>query len=69
MNTKKIVINKSLNLRGNVKVAGAKNSTLAILAATICVGEPCIIENVPDISDVSLMCGILSKLGVEISMV
>ena len=69
VSTKRIVINKSLNLRGTVKVAGAKNSTLAILAAIVCVGEPCIIENVPDISDVSLMCGILSKLGVEISMI
>lgn len=69
LSNKKIVINKSMNLRGSVKIAGAKNSALAILAAIVCVGEPCIIENVPDISDVALMCSILSKLGVKIDMI
>lgn len=66
---KKIVIKESNKLKGVVKIAGAKNSTLAILAAIVCVGKTCIIENVPDISDVSLMCSILSKIGVKINMI
>ena len=66
---KKIIIKESNKLNGTVEIAGAKNSTLAILAAIVCVGKPCIIENVPDISDVSLMCNILSKIGVKINMI
>ena len=69
MNVRKIVIKKSNNLEGNVKIAGAKNAALAVLASTILVGQKCILENVPDISDVSLMCNIMSHLGVKINMV
>lgn len=69
MNVRKIVIKKSNNLEGNVKIAGAKNAALAILASTILVGKKCILENVPDISDVSLMCSIMSHLGVKINMI
>ena len=69
MNCRKIIMKKSENLEGKVKITGAKNSTLAILPAIVLVGEVCRLENVPDISDVSLMCKILSHLGVEIKMI
>lgn len=69
MNNRKIIVKNSGPLYGEVTVAGAKNSALAILSSIVLVGEVCRIENVPDISDVSLMCRILSKIGVKINMI
>lgn len=69
MNNRKIIVKKSDNLKGEVKIAGAKNAALAILASTVLVGKVCRLENIPDISDVSLMCNILSRMGVKINMI
>ena len=69
MKSKRIVIKKSYGLSGNVKIAGAKNAVLAILASTVLVGKVCRIENVPNISDVFSMCSILKQLGVKIDFI
>ena len=69
MNNKKIIIRGSNPLYGEVNIAGAKNSALAILPSIILVGKVCRVENIPDISDVSLMCKVLSRMGVRINMV
>lgn len=54
-------------LRGQVTVGGAKNACLPIFAATLLTEEPCIIENVPDLSDVRFMANILQHLGAEVN--
>lgn len=54
-------------LRGEVEVSGAKNACLPIFAATLLTDEPCIIENVPDLSDVRFMLEILEHLGAEVT--
>ena len=69
MNCRKIIIKQSEKLNGKIRISGAKNSTLAILPSIILVGKVCRLENVPDISDVSLMCKILSRFGVKINMI
>lgn len=69
MNSKKIIVSKSNKIKGEVKISGAKNSALAILAAAVVTEKKCILENVPNISDVSLMCNILSHLGVKIDFI
>lgn len=69
MNCRKIIIKQSEKLNGKIRISGAKNSALAILPSTILVGKVCRLENVPDISDVSLMCKILSRFGVKINMI
>ena len=69
MESKKIIIEKSNNLKGEIRIAGAKNAALAILASTILVEKVCILENVPNIKDVDLMCKILSHLGVKITTI
>ncbi len=53
-------------LRGSVKVQGAKNSALPILAATVAVGAPCVIHNCPDLSDIDYTVKILKALGCEV---
>ena len=61
----KIFINGGNPLHGEVTVSGAKNAVVAILPATILAQDVCVIENVPNISDVSMMIRILHQLGAE----
>jgi UDP-N-acetylglucosamine 1-carboxyvinyltransferase len=51
------------SLRGEVKVSGAKNGCLPMMAATLLTDEECRIINVPDLSDVRTMIKILEVLG------
>lgn len=60
------IIEGGKRLSGNVKIQGAKNSALPILAATIAVGKPCVIHNCPDLSDISSIIKILEHLGCEV---
>lgn len=53
-------------LYGTLKVSGAKNAALPIFAATLLTEETCIIENVPDLSDIRFMAEILRHLGAEV---
>ena len=53
-------------LNGTVTINGAKNAAVAILPAAILVRGKCRIENVPDISDVRILLGILSDLGASV---
>lgn len=62
----KLVIKGGKRLCGEVTIAGAKNAAVAIIPATILVKGTCIIENVPAIKDVEVICGILKELGAEV---
>ena len=53
-------------LSGEIKVAGNKNSILPIMAACLLTDQPCILENVPKISDVSVMADLLENCGAKI---
>lgn len=53
-------------LEGIVRISGAKNAVLPILAATILAERPCIICNVPDLHDVHVMKDVLHSLGISI---
>ena len=50
-------------LEGSIRVQGAKNAVLPILAAAILTEERVQLEGVPDLADVRAMLGILEKLG------
>lgn len=62
----KIVIKGGNRLTGSVKVSGAKNSSLPILAATLLAPGVSIIKNVPNLRDIATMLKILSSLGARI---
>jgi len=47
----RLVINGGRPLCGVVRIQGAKNSVLPILAASLLADEPCVISNCPHISD------------------
>ena len=54
------------SLEGEVRIGGSKNSALPILAATLLTKERCVIDRVPDLSDIHYMLTILSSLGCEV---
>ena len=62
----KFVIKGQRRLCGEVGVSGAKNAAMAILPATILSDGVCRIENVPDITDVASITGILYDMGAKI---
>lgn len=59
----RMLITGGRRLAGEVKVQGAKNSILPILAATILSGSESVIHNCPRLSDVEVACDILRYLG------
>ena len=64
----KFVITGGKPLYGEVSISGAKNAAVAILPATILAADVCVIENLPNISDVSVSLNILSALGAKVRM-
>ena len=62
----KILVNNSGPLHGEVWISGAKNSVLPLMAATILTADTCVIEDVPDLADVSVMKKMLLKYGAKI---
>ena len=65
----KYIINGGKPLHGEVTISGAKNAAVAVIPAAILCDEPCRIENVPNISDVSLIANILRSLGAIVKRV
>lgn len=63
----KFIIKGGRRLTGEVTISGAKNAAVAILPAVILSDEPCVIENVPNISDVNICLRILTEMGAEVT--
>ena len=53
-------------LRGTVRVSGGKNAAVAIIPAALLAGEPCTIENLPEIEDVKVLMDMLVWLGATV---
>jgi len=62
-----IVIRGGKKLEGEVKISGAKNAVLPILAATLLTGGWNTISNVPKLGDISTILKLLTELGVDVS--
>jgi UDP-N-acetylglucosamine 1-carboxyvinyltransferase len=60
------MVEKSPPLRGRVRISGAKNSALPILAASLLGTEDIILEDVPRLKDVEVMCEVLTSLGAKV---
>jgi len=63
----KYIIEGGSPLYGEVEVSGAKNAVVAIIPATILAKDRCVIENVPNISDVAIQFSILRDLGAKVT--
>jgi UDP-N-acetylglucosamine 1-carboxyvinyltransferase len=62
-----IVVNGGRPLSGSVRVGGAKNSALKLMAAALLAPGTSVIRNVPDISDVGVMAEVLEGLGARVT--
>jgi UDP-N-acetylglucosamine 1-carboxyvinyltransferase len=62
-----LVIRGGQPLHGRVRVGGAKNASLPVIAASLLAPGLSRIEDVPDLRDVDTMCGVLSALGARTS--
>lgn len=65
----KFVVTGGTSLNGEVKISGAKNAAVAIIPATLLIDGECIIDNLPNISDVKLYCDILKTLGAKVDFI
>lgn len=64
----KLIITGGNPLGGEVRISGAKNSALPILAATLLASEPITICNLPHLHDITTMLELLRRMGVELTI-
>lgn len=64
----KIVIRGGKPLNGTIKISGMKNAALPILMGCVLVKDECIIENLPEIHDVTVSLQILEAMGAKVRM-
>ena len=51
----KLLINGGVRLNGEIRISGAKNAALPILAATLLSDEPVVVHNLPHLHDITTM--------------
>ena len=61
-----IKINGKCSLQGQIRISGAKNSALVLLAASLLTKDKVYLANIPDLSDIRKMKNILKSIGVKI---
>ncbi len=64
----KLIINGGTPLAGEVRVAGAKNAALPILAATLLAEGTMTVSNVPHLHDITTTMGLLGRMGVHLTV-
>ncbi|MBY0379435.1 MAG: UDP-N-acetylglucosamine 1-carboxyvinyltransferase [Burkholderiales bacterium] len=65
----KLIIKKSLGLKGEIKISGAKNAALPIICAGLLTKEPLNLTNVPRLKDISTLSELLHQMGIQINFV
>ncbi|KAE9896026.1 UDP-N-acetylglucosamine 1-carboxyvinyltransferase, partial [Enterobacteriaceae bacterium TzEc051] len=63
----KLLITGGVKLEGEVRISGAKNAALPLLAAMILADSPITLTNVPNLKDVNTLVKLIGGLGVTIS--
>lgn len=63
----KIIVRGGNPISGNVRVSGSKNAALPIIFASLLVPDVTVIDNVPEIGDVSVALEIITRLGAKIN--
>ncbi|MFW2371535.1 MAG: UDP-N-acetylglucosamine 1-carboxyvinyltransferase [Gammaproteobacteria bacterium] len=62
----KLLIQGGVTLQGEIRISGAKNAVLPILAATLLSDGPTVVENVPHLQDVTTTVALLGSMGVTV---
>jgi len=64
----KILIHGGVPLSGTIKIGGAKNAALPLMAASLLTADPLILANVPDLADIATMANLLVQHGIAIGI-
>lgn len=64
----KLIIQGGAPVSGEIRISGAKNSALPIIAATLLADTPITIGNLPHLHDVTTMINLLGTMGVDVIM-
>lgn len=64
---KSLVVKGNVPLMGTIHIGGSKNSAVSLIPAAILSSNKTTLTNVPDITDISVLCEILEYLGVKVS--
>jgi len=64
----KLLIEGSSPLQGDVRISGAKNAVLPILAATLLGNSASLLSNVPHLQDVTTTMSLLGRMGCQLTM-
>ncbi|MGC9008649.1 MAG: UDP-N-acetylglucosamine 1-carboxyvinyltransferase, partial [Halothiobacillaceae bacterium] len=64
----KLLIQGGTPLQGEVRISGAKNAVLPIMAAALVADEPVVIENVPHLMDVTTMMELIGSMGAQLTL-
>ena len=64
----KLRITGGNRLEGEVRISGAKNSALPILAATLLAEGPMMVGNLPHLHDITTMLELLGRMGVSVAI-
>ena len=64
----KLLITGGNRLAGEVRIAGAKNAALPILAATLLTGDPVVVSNVPHLQDITTTMALLGQMGAQLTV-
>jgi UDP-N-acetylglucosamine 1-carboxyvinyltransferase len=64
----KFIITQTRPLKGRVRISGAKNSVLPIIAASLLADGNSIIDEIPYLNDVKIMCELISSLGASVAL-
>ncbi len=64
----KLLIRGGRRLDGELRISGAKNAALPILAATLLADEPVIVSNLPHLHDITTMIELLGCMGVDLTI-
>ena len=62
----KLIITGGQRLDGDIRISGAKNAALPILAATLLADEPVTVGNLPHLQDVTTLIELLGRMGVHV---
>ena len=64
----KILIRGGVPLSGTIAIGGAKNAALPLMAASLLSDEPLVLDNLPDLADITTMANLLVQHGVAIAV-
>jgi len=64
----KLIINGGVPLNGEIRISGAKNAALPILAATILADSPVTVSNVPHLHDITTTMELLGRMGSRLTV-